>query len=137
MGHAGSTEIDTVQDHELKVRWEKTDLWPITAEYAVAQSGTPEKKSFTRFCPEVIYDRFGLFTENLCPYDDEIHRDRLLKLKGPAIRDWEYNWSNHKELHYSDCNMYALLKESQLRLDQALQVEEVLAAHVNENETQF
>ena len=126
MGHAGSTEIDHGKDRELKARWERTDLWPATTEQATVLSGTPEKKSFTRFCPEVMYDSFGLFVENLSPHSDEFDQERLLILKGPFRPDWEYNWTGLAELHYSDCSIYALLKESQLRLDEALKVEEVL-----------
>lgn len=125
MGHAGSTAVDPAKDEQLKARWEHSDLWPITAEQATALMGTPEKQSFVRFCPEVMFERFGLFVKTLHPHSDEFDQECILELKGPYRAGWEYNWSSLTELHYSDCNMYSLLESSQ-RLNDALSTEEIL-----------
>jgi hypothetical protein len=39
LGDAGSTRIDQKEDDKLKESWEKTDVWPITAEQATSISG--------------------------------------------------------------------------------------------------
>ncbi len=126
LGHAGSTKIEKDTDEKLKRRWEKSDLWPVTLEQETTIFGVGDKQSFIRFCPEVLYDRFGLFAENLHPHGDEINQEALLKLKGPYRADWEYAWSSLTELHYSDCSLYALLMETRERIDHALELDEVV-----------
>jgi len=113
LGRSGSTEIPPEKDEQLKARWEKSDLWPITMEQATSVSGSPGKYNFCRFCPEVLYDRFGLFAEDLIPHSDEYTLERLIELKGPLRDDWEYNWAFLKELHYSNCPLYSGLQREE------------------------
>lgn len=126
MGEAGSTRIDKATDERLVERWKRSDLWPVINEQAPVIMGNVKEQGFLRFCPEVMYDRYGLFVENLHPYSDEIDRDASRKLKRPEHAGWENNWCSLAELHYSDCNMYAMLKESGQRLDDALNAGEIL-----------
>lgn len=126
MGHAGSTSIDDTTDERLKEKWKRSDLWPVTREQETFLRGSGYKQSFAKFCPEVMYDRFKLFAENLHSYADEFDKDTLLNLKEPYCADWEYNWSSLTELHYSDCSMYSLLRESKERFDDALRPDTIL-----------
>ena len=62
MGHAGGTKIASDDDARLKAKWEKSDLWPVTAEMATSISGVEgHYTGFWKFCPEVLYERFGYF----------------------------------------------------------------------------
>lgn len=126
MGCAGSTAIDKTTDDRLKAKWERTDLWPVTSEQSTAVMGKPGRYSFLRFCPEVAYDQFRLFAENLLSHGDEIDRANAEQLLGPDSADWEYNWSSLTERHYSDCSLYSLLKESDKRLDDALDLDDII-----------
>lgn len=111
LGRVGSaTEIEKSKDEELQRFWEKSELWPVTAEQETSISGG-NKKSFSKFCPEVLFERFGFFAETLIPINDEIDIDRINEAKEPQPPDWVYYWSALKELHYSDCDLYSLLKE--------------------------
>lgn len=94
LGNAGSTQIDESDDRKLEAFWRGTDLWPLTAEQSTAISGPSDgKKSFTHFCPEVAFDRFGLFASDLFPSLDDETRE----------------WQSVHELHFSECPLYALL----------------------------
>jgi len=112
LGKYGSTEIPPEKDKKLKNKWEKSDFWPITLEQATSVSGGPDKYNFSKFCPEVLYERFGLFAEELIPHRDEYTLERLIQLKGPHRDNWEYVWAHMKKLHHSNCPLYSgLLKE--------------------------
>ena len=56
--------------------------------------GEPGKPSiYSNFCPEVAFERFGLFALNFAGYADEIDlglaHDRLGRMKAPAT-DWRW-----------------------------------------------
>lgn len=114
LGEAGSTRIDAKEDDKLKQSWEKTDLWPVTAEQATSISGPgDETKNFSRFCPEVSFDRFGLFAAELHKYGDEIdvsiaHRE--LSANKVSSDDWRWNWGLIDPMHYTECPLYSLLR---------------------------
>ena len=114
LGHAGSTQIDPKEDNRLKEAWEKTDIWPVTDEQATSISGLSDDiKHFSRFCPEVSFDRFGLFAAELHRYADEIDvssAHRILLREGALPDDWRWNWSHIESTHYTECQLYSLLK---------------------------
>lgn len=125
LGKYGSTEIPPDKDKELKEKWEKSDFWPITLEQATSVSGGPEKYRFSRHCPEILYERFGLFAEELIPHIDEYTLERLIQIKGPHRDDWEYQWAYLKELHYSNCPLYSGLQKVEKESDDLKFPEEV------------
>jgi hypothetical protein len=114
LGDAGSTRIDSKEDSKLKESWEKTDIWPVTAEQATSISGPGDEiKHFSHFCPEVLFDRFGFFATELHKYADEIDigsAHQLLLRKGTSPDDWRWNWSHIEAMHYTECPLYSLLK---------------------------
>ncbi|MBU4320865.1 MAG: hypothetical protein L6246_02585 [Thermodesulfovibrionales bacterium] len=114
LGEAGNTQITPEEDNRLKQEWQKTDVWPITDEQATTIAGPRgEIKHFSRFCPEVLFDRFGLFTSELHEYPDEIdinisHKNLLYE--DASQNDWRWNWSHVKPTHYTECVLYSLLR---------------------------
>lgn len=114
LGKAGSTKIDPKEDGKLKHSWEKTDVWPVTVEQATSVSGPgDESKHFPHFCPEVSFERFGLFATELHKYADEIdvsiaHKELSGKEASPD--DWRWNWGLIEPMHYTECPLYSLLR---------------------------
>jgi hypothetical protein len=118
LGEAGSTRIDSKRDEDLLRRWKGFELWPLTAEYATAISGSKnergewESPSFSNFCPEVTYDRFGYFALSMSRYADELDRDlqheQLGRMRAPST-DWRWTWADLRPMHYSECPLYSPL----------------------------
>jgi len=114
LGHAGSTKITPRLDKKLERYWKKTPYWPVTAEESTGIAGEPGKiEHFTMFCPEVIFERFGLFAINLFRYADEIDIEyahgQLSTIKA-SREDWRWDWAHVAQLHYSECSLYSLLQ---------------------------
>jgi hypothetical protein len=113
LGKAGSTSIAPDEDDRLKKFWEKTDIWPRTDEQATSIMGDRESTIyFSKFCPEVAFDRFGYFATYLGRYADELDSDMAVKLltkEGAASEDWRWNWAGVTEMHYTDCPLYSIL----------------------------
>jgi hypothetical protein len=67
LGELGSTKLDALRDEELQRRWERSEHWPPTAEYATSIAGSKDESDqwkspmLSNFCPETTYDRFGYF----------------------------------------------------------------------------
>jgi len=114
LGEAGSTKIDPAEDRRLKEGWRKTDLWPVTDEQATSISGPGnEITHFSHFCPEVSFDRFGLFATDLHKYTDEIdigNAHKVLRKEGASQDDWRWSWWHIVPLHYTECPLYSLIK---------------------------
>lgn len=114
LGRAGSTKIAQEEDNRLKQEWQKTDVWPITDEQATTIAGPMDEiKHFSRFCPEVIYDRFGFFATELHKFSDEIDMSvahEKLRKEGALPDDWRWNWSHIEPMHYTECVLYSLLR---------------------------
>lgn len=113
MGTAGSTSIASSKDKKLFKRWKKTDIWPVTGEYETYIYGDPPI-CFSNFCPEVSFDRFGLFATYLGKYADEIDRgiahSDLAKEFAPP-NHWRWIWNSITPMHYSECPFFSLLKK--------------------------
>lgn len=116
LGEAGSTKISEKHDKKLLKKWKKSPLWPVTDEQATSISGPDDgDKHFSKFCPEVSYERFGYFASGLYSYADEIDRENAHR-KLPQLKvhqnDWRWYWANIEALHYSECPYYSLLLDS-------------------------
>jgi len=119
LGEAGSTKINPEEDGRLKEGWQRTDVWPITDEQATSISGPgDESKHFSHFCPEVLFDRFGLFTDELHKYADDIDASIIhkeLSKEGALPDDWRWSWNFANPLHYTECALYSLLKAGKVK----------------------
>ena len=97
-----ATAIDPKKDEELLAKWKASPLWPLVDEHATS---IVNASMFANFCPEVAFDRFGLFATYLARYADEIDREqaeRQLVESGVSPTDWAWNWQSAREMHYTD-----------------------------------
>jgi hypothetical protein len=115
LGEAGSTKIDPEEDRKLKERWSASDIAPATEEQSPSISGPDGRiSSFSNFCPEVLFDRFGLFVSYLAEYVDELDREaahRRLRGEGAPGSDPRWTWWHFTPMHYADCPVYSLLAD--------------------------
>ena len=131
LSSAGHTAIFPKKEKMLQKKWEKSDLWPMIGEQATSVSGAPSgKKSFSNYCPEVSYDRFGLFASELCPYHDEIDHDHGIEF-GAQERmpsgHWVFDWSYVSKMHYTDCPLYSPLKlREESKSNQSTQADKII-----------
>src|SRR5271166_50761 len=113
LGEAGSTKIPADDDARLKALWEKSDLWPRTAEGGTSIFGTDGRTSaFSNFCPEVSYDRFHLFASGLYRHADEIDVEsahRELGRSGVPGTHWRWLWAGISPMHFTECPLYSPL----------------------------
>jgi hypothetical protein len=113
LGEAGSTKIDPIEDAKLLTKWKASDLWPATLEQATSVLGTDgSPDQFMNYCPEVMFDRFGLFASGLSGYADELDRDLARSKLGKehaTADDWRWRWSFVSPLHYTECALYSPL----------------------------
>lgn len=116
MGAQGiATKMAEQKDAELLAYWRESDLWPAVYEEATTVAGSPGRKSFTNFCPEVAFDFFRYFAEALYPYHDEIDLDLGIKSwsrRPIAPNHWSSSWSAVSPLHYTDCRLYSSLERN-------------------------
>ncbi len=117
LGELGSTKLDDRRDEELRRRWEHSEHWPPTAEYATAISGSTDEygqwkaPSLANFCPETTYDRFGYFASSMSRYADEIDTDNAHMLLGETrapASDPRWAWAHVRAMHYSECQYYSV-----------------------------
>jgi hypothetical protein len=113
LGAVGHTPIAKDEDARLLTKWKQSPLWPVTDEQATSVSGPKDRlESLNNFCPEVTFDRFGLFASHLGRYADEIDsgsaHQRLAKEKAPANHP-AWRWATLSAQHYSACPIYAPL----------------------------
>lgn len=117
LGDAGvGTKILPEEDERLQKRWEKSDLWPKTAEEGTSTSGDGKRTwGFSKFCPEVSYDRFQFFASGLYRYADEIDlqaaQERLGR-EGVPGTDWRWSWAAVSPMHFTECPLYSALSHS-------------------------
>lgn len=105
----GSTAIDKAEDKRLKEKWERHHLWPRTTEQATSIGNT---SIFNRFCPEVSFERFGVFASDFARYADETDLElagKVLDRHGVLGDSWRRIWSSLKPMHYSNCPLFSPL----------------------------
>lgn len=113
LGSAGSTSIDPTEDERLLETWKTSDLWPQTAEQETEIAGSEETySSFSKFCPEVTFERWGYFASNLHSHVDEIDRDHAharLSESEASPGHWGWAWALVAPMHYTECPLYSPL----------------------------
>jgi len=113
LGDAGSTKILEAEDQRLRKSWESNDLWPSTAEQFTSVTGEPGHPStFSNFCPEITFERYGYFARTLTRYADELDTGRahehLMRVgTPPGHPNWW--WSSCVAQHYTECSVYSVL----------------------------
>jgi hypothetical protein len=116
LGEAGSTKIPPDEDERLKAFWEKSELWPRTGERATSVSCSDKRwHSLSEFCPEVMYERFGLFAKGLGSYFDDLDRGcayEQLEKEGVPSTHWRRQWEWLMPLHFTECPLYSPLSHS-------------------------
>ncbi len=117
LGEAGfTTAIPRDRDDRLRAIWQESDLWPSVNEQAASIMGpADDPRHLMNFCPEVLYERFGLFATALHGYADEIDtglaHSQLAAEHAPAS-DWGWAWTTVKPMHYTDCPLYSPLMQN-------------------------
>jgi hypothetical protein len=113
LGDAGFTKVDPGEDKALLESWRQSDLWPATSEQATSIFKAGNKAcGYSRFCPEVCYDSFGLFATDLHRYTDDLDIDlahSALGKEGAKKDDWRWAWWTVSPQHYSECPLYSPL----------------------------
>ena len=129
LGSAGSTSIDPKEDKKLLKRWQKSELWPVTGEQETSIAGPEgESKHFWNFCPEVTFERFGLFASDLSRYADEIDVEVAhsnLSKNFAASNDWRWSWAHAAPMHYTECPLFSLLANSPFKQTESEDVVEL------------
>jgi hypothetical protein len=132
LGSAGiTTALQKCEEKQLLKKWKKSEHWPKVNEQAASIQGPRDSKSFSNFCPEVVFDVFGLFASELHRYADEIDIDvahKKLGKQGTPATDWRWQWSNITPLHYSECRLYSLLISKNTANTGQIDVKEIFEA---------
>jgi hypothetical protein len=129
----GATSIDPSADSTLFQCWRQSPLWPLIAEQTTSVCGGPDGPAaiLSNFCPEVSYDRFGLFASHLARYADQLDIDmahKSLAERAAPREDWRWQWASVRPQHYSECPLYSLLQtpdEVAIALDQSQDLLEI------------
>jgi len=111
----GATSIDAKVDDSLLQKWKNSPLWPLVAEQETAVMGTDEERAkiISNFCPEVSYDRWGIFATFLARYADGIDIDlahKSLSERDASREDWRWEWASIRPQHYKECPFYSILQ---------------------------
>jgi hypothetical protein len=118
---AGSTPIESEEDEKLLHHWSQSDLWPAIKEQASSISGSSaQPQIFRNYCPEVAFDRFGIFAHFFAQYADEIDAaaaHRHLDQQGSPPEDFQWNWAMVSPMHYADCPLYSPLSHTATKKD--------------------
>jgi hypothetical protein len=117
LGQAGfTTPIPPDEDRRLQMAWQRSDVWPRTHEQASSIMGpADDPRHLLNFCPETLFDRFGVFVTNLHGYADESDRDMAqhpLKEENAPASDWRWTWASLTPMHYTDCPVYSPLMKN-------------------------
>lgn len=114
LGESGfTTRLPADDDRRLQAAWQKTDVWPRMDEHKSAVMGWAEDpRHFLNFCPEVLFERFGVFASGLHGYASESDRDAAharLGKESAVSSDWRWSWSPVTPMHYRECPLYSPL----------------------------
>jgi len=98
------TSISPERNAELERKWKM--FVPVVAE----EEPVADEKSIDHFCPEVSFDRFGLFASFLHEYIDDIDRETLYtyhERKG-TLDQHDARWQWITPCHYTECREYSI-----------------------------
>ncbi|HSW62145.1 MAG TPA: hypothetical protein VLH56_02320 [Dissulfurispiraceae bacterium] len=113
LGNAGvTTQMKPEKIKELDELWNQSELLPVIAEHDTSITKVDDKiNSFSNFCPEVLFDIFGLFAVSLIRYADEIDQTAgyAQMEKDVYPKDWRSTWAHAESLHYLKCSVYSQL----------------------------
>ncbi len=114
LSSTGATKMNEKDDKKLLRKWKKSDLWPKIDEQATSVCNSDGKfSSASNYCPEVMYERFGLFAKSITSFSDEIDQAAMhnyLKRIHAPHNDARWLWNHVEPLHYTDCPLYSTLK---------------------------
>lgn len=112
LGDSGmTTQIPPEKIQELDTLWKGSHVVPVIAEHETSIWSSGESVwGFKNFCPEVSFDVFGLFADNLYRYAHKIDAK-----SGEAYPPdhWRRVWASVSPLHYLKCPFYSQLLTSQ------------------------
>lgn len=110
----GATSMAREEVERLKKKWRSSDLWPRIGEQGTSVFKSGDRLSFiSNFCPEVAFERFGIFCSGLSTYTDEFDREgayQWLKRQGASENDPRWTWQRVEPLHFTACKHYSVLK---------------------------
>jgi len=128
IGSAGiTTALQESEEKRLSKKWNKSEHWPELKEHAPLI--LDNSRNFSNFCPEVMFDVFGLFASELHSYADEIdthHAHSQLVKKGSSANDWRWQWSDIMPLHYSECRLYSQLVSTNMEATARIEANEII-----------
>lgn len=146
LGQAGNTPLAPALESELQAKWNGHPLSPNEMEQTPALTGSSERwTGYANFCPEVLFDRFGLFVTSLHGFQNETDQDsrhQALADQGAPDDDPRWDWSGFRAQHYSECPVYAPLSHEwpkQIRRTTAVPVVrfDIFISHASEDKESF
>lgn len=116
LARVGITTQMAQEPHDAAhAKWRAHELTPATSETETSISGGENPNCYSNFCPEVAYDTFRLFGSTLIRIGDDIDREiaerAIAEDPAPEGKDWRWLWSYVEPLHFSDCPLYAKLRQ--------------------------
>ena len=100
------------QDEGIHLRWRDSEYYPTREDEFPGASGGSKALHYSRFCPEVMYERFRRFASELTEYFDEEERQigrQSVENGGP---EWKNEWLQINPRHYTECPLYSRLTHS-------------------------
>lgn len=112
--YTGATSIEPSVDDSLFKKWKQSPLWPLIGEQATSVMGSGDQSAsiLSNFCPEVSYERFGLFASHLAEYAETLDIEfahESLGRRSVSSSDWRWQWASVQPQHYSECPLYSVL----------------------------
>jgi hypothetical protein len=132
LGNHGCTKIEQSEDERLTAFWNNHPLAPQTGEQETSITSTGKDISaYHNFCPEVAFDRFGIFATYFSPHRDEIdtgYAHKGLSEEGAPSDDPRWTWRSVTPQHYAECPFYSQLSHGWVKHITRPAVTSVIAA---------